>query len=63
MSDDGDDQSVSRVSALLHAYCTTAEELSSERTTPERAQRLQDYLAMLDVELTGELERRNVPSP
>lgn len=62
MSDDEDGGSVQRVSELLLAYRTTAEELADEHTTPERAQRLQDHLAELDVELAGELERRHVPS-
>lgn len=60
MSDE--DRSVERVNELLLAYRTTAEELSDEHTTPQRAQRLQDYLAELDVELAGELERRHVSS-
>lgn len=58
MSDD-DTQPINRVSALLNAYRTTADELADERTTPERTARLQDYLAELDAQLSDELERRS----
>lgn len=59
MSDDIENESTSRVDALLHAYRTTAEELASEHTTSEQAARLQAHLAELDLQLSGELERRN----